>query len=157
MKDWMAETEDLVHQGRIKVPYRWWVGETGSRFLVALRDEQRILGTRCPACDRVFVPPRRTCGQCFRAAMEWREVGPEGTLVTYTVPRYAETIHPRFDGVFAFGIVRLDGADTGLAHLLGEFRERELRAGLRVEAVFRDDREGSILDIRCFRPVRSAA
>ena len=119
MKDWREQTEEMVHHGRIKVPYRWWVGETGSRFFIALRDEQKILGTRCPKCDRVFVPPRKTCGQCFHPGMEWREVGPGGTLVTYTVPRYEEEIHPRSGGGFAFGIVRLDGADTGFTHLVG--------------------------------------
>jgi len=152
----MEETEAMVHRGRIKVPYRWWVGETGSRFLVALRDERRILGTRCPVCDKVFVPPRKACGQCFHPEMEWREVGPEGELTTHTIPRYRESIHP-LAAPFAFGIVRLDGADTGFTHLLGEYREEDLRSGLRVEAVFRDAQEGNVLDICYFRPVRKAA
>jgi uncharacterized protein len=156
MSDWMEQTEEMVHSGRIKVPYRWWVGETGSRFFIALRDEQKILGTRCPKCDWVFVPPRKTCGRCFHPEMEWREVGPGGTLVTWTIPRYTETIHPR-QPPFAFGIVRLDGADTGITHLVGEFRETDLRAGTRLEAVFREKTEGNILDICYFRPVRSAA
>ncbi len=156
MKQWMEQTEAMVHRGRIKVPYQWWVGETGSRFFVALRDEQKILGTHCPKCDMVFLPPRKTCGRCFHPELEWRELGSEGTLVTYTIPRYSEIIHP-MNEPFAFGIVRLDGADTGFAHLLGEFREEDLQSGIRVEAVFRDVPEGNILDICYFRPVRYAA
>ncbi|MEW6440331.1 MAG: Zn-ribbon domain-containing OB-fold protein [bacterium] len=153
MTSWMDETEDHVHRGRIKVPYTWWVGETGSRFFAALRDDKKILGTCCTRCRMVFVPPRKDCGRCFSRSLEWRELGRQGTLTTYTTPRYQEPLHP-MPPPFAFGIIRLDGADTGLTHLVGEFRQGELEAGLRVEAVFRDDRQGNILDIRYFRPVR---
>jgi uncharacterized protein len=153
MQSWLDEAEALVYSGRIKVPYRWWVGETGSRFFVALRDEMKILGTYCEKCKLVFVPPRKTCGRCFHPQMAWREVGRQGSLTTWTVPRYREDMHP-LEPPFAFGVVKLDGADTGLTHLVGEFREGELRSGIRVEAVFREKREGNILDIRYFRPVR---
>ena len=56
MPGWLDEVDEMVLSGRIKVPYKWWVGETGSRFLIALRDEKRILGAYCEACDTVFVP-----------------------------------------------------------------------------------------------------
>ncbi len=152
MPSWIDETEDMVHSGRIKVPYTWSVGETGSHFFTTLRDEKRILGTFCPRCEMVFVPPRKTCGRCFNTQMQWREVGRQGELVTYTIPRYRHEIHP-MKHPFAYGIVKLQGADTGLAHLIGEFREGQLRAGLRVEAVFRQKGEGNILDIEYFRPI----
>ena len=32
MPGWLDEVEEMVLSGRIKVPYKWWVGETGSRF-----------------------------------------------------------------------------------------------------------------------------
>jgi uncharacterized protein len=151
MATWMETAEELVHRGRIKVPYTWWVGETGSHFFAALRDEKRILGTHCTRCAMTFVPPRKACGRCFNAEMTWRELGPQGTLVTYTIPRSPESLHP-LPLPFAFGIVRLDGADTGLAHLIADYEEGCLRAGIRVEPVFREKREGNILDIRFFRP-----
>lgn len=152
MSGWIDETEDVVYSGRIKVPYTWWVGETGTHFFESMRDEKKILGTHCPKCDMVFIPPRKTCGRCFSAELQWKEVGPEGTLITYTIPRSRQDIHP-LDQPFAFGIIKLDGADTGLTHLVAEFKAGQLRSGIRVEAVFRDNREGNILDIHYFRPV----
>lgn len=152
MSRWMDETEEVIHSGRIKVPYRWWVGETGTHFFKTLRDEQKILGAYCGKCDKVFIPPRKTCGRCFHTDMEWRELGNQGTLVTYSIPRYSETIHP-MEPPFAFGIVRLDGADTGLAHLIGDFEEGRLASGMRVEAVFRENPEGNMLDIQYFKPI----
>ena len=83
---------------------------------------------------------------------DWREVGPGGMLETYTVPAYREDIHPD-ESPLAFGIVKLDGADTGLTHLIGGFENGALKCGLRVEAVFKEQRQGNILDIRYFRPV----
>jgi hypothetical protein len=65
MAEWLQEVETRTLKGKISVPYTWWVGETGSRFLLALRDEGRILGNRCARCNRVYVPPRKNCGRCF--------------------------------------------------------------------------------------------
>jgi uncharacterized OB-fold protein len=51
-------------------------------------------------------------------------------------------------------LVKLDGADTALAHIVTEGLER-LRVGVRVEAVWApdDQRRGSIRDIAGFRPL----
>lgn len=146
-------TEELVYSGRISVPYTWSVGETGSRFFIEIRDNKRIFGTHCPECNYTFVPPRKVCPRCFEKGMEWKELGDEGILLTYTIPHYHEDVHPIKDP-FAFGIIKLDGADTGFTHLLGEFQPGELRKDLRVRAVFRDERKGNILDIKYFKPIR---
>ena len=152
MQNWLEQTEALVYSGRIKVPYRWWVGETGSRFFIALRDEKKILGTYCEKCRLVFIPPRKTCGRCFHPQMEWRELGSQGTLPTWTVPRYREAMHP-LEPPFAYGIIKLNGADTGLSHFLGEVEFDRIKIGMKVEPVFRKERQGSILDIKYFKPV----
>jgi uncharacterized OB-fold protein len=54
---------------------------------------------------------------------------------------------------FAYGIILLNKASTGLVHLLGEVNFDEIKSGMRVEAVFKDERTGDIMDIRYFRPV----
>jgi hypothetical protein len=65
MKYWLETVEPLVYESRIKVPYTWSVGEVGSRFLIELRDHKKIYGTKCPKCNTVYLPPEKTCGQCF--------------------------------------------------------------------------------------------
>jgi uncharacterized OB-fold protein len=153
MKNWLETVEPLVYESRIKVPYTWSVGEVGSRFLIELRDHKKIYGTRCPKCDRVYLPPKKTCGQCFSNLHEWVEVGPQGTLITYTLVYYESPVMP-MNPPFAYGIILLDKANTGLVHLLGELNFDEIQSGGRVEAVFKDERTGDIMDIRYFRPVR---
>lgn len=140
----MKTEEALVYESRIKVPYRWSAGETGTRFLTELRDRSKLVGLRCPRCGKVRVPPRRHCPECFVRCQDWVEVGPGGELVSFTQASQGPL----------YGLVKLDGADTALLHLLGGCGLSELRRGLRVEAVFESRRRGSILDLRHFRPVR---
>lgn len=153
MNKWLETVESLVYESRIKVPYTWSVGETGSRFLIGLRDHKKIFGTRCLKCDMVYLPPRKNCGQCFLENLEWVELGSQGTLITYTMVRYESSAMP-MKPPFAYGIILLDGASTGMVHFLGEVDPEEIKPGMRVEAVFKEERIGDILDIRYFRPVR---
>jgi len=153
MNKWLETVESLVYESRIKVPYTWSVGETGSRFLIGLRDHKKIFGTRCLKCDKVYLPPRKNCGQCFSENLEWVELGSQGTLITYTMVRYESSAMP-MKPPFAYGIILLDGASTGMVHFLGEVDPEEIKPGMRVEAVFKEERIGDILDIRYFRPVK---
>ena len=153
--DWKEDVKEMVYQGRIKVPYTWTVGEVGSRFFIELRDKKKIWGDKCPRCGTVFVPPRKVCSKCYSNIGEWVEVGTKGTLLTFTVVRYKNNLQSR-DAPFAYGIIKLDGADTGLLHLLGEVDLEQINIGMRVEAVFGEDRKGEILDIKYFRPLKEA-
>lgn len=149
MKDWLEQTEALTLKGQINLPYTWWVGEVGSRFLMALRDEKKILGTRCPSCNTVYVPPRKNCGRCFVDIDEWTELSDEGVVTAHTIVRADNPLQP-VEPPYAYVTIRLDGCDVGLVHIIKEDLER-LRNGVRVKAVFRDDRTGQILDIDSFR------
>jgi uncharacterized OB-fold protein len=54
---------------------------------------------------------------------------------------------------FGYGIIRLDGADTGMAHLLSGSDPAKWRIGMRAKAVFKEKRSGNILDIEYFQPL----
>jgi uncharacterized OB-fold protein len=50
-------------------------------------------------------------------------------------------------------VIRLDGASSGgFLHRLGEVRPEDVAIGMEVEAVWAEERSGSILDIAYFRP-----
>jgi hypothetical protein len=154
MEDWRDTQELLVMDGRIKVPYRWAAGEVGTRYLTALRDEMKFLGTRCPSCGIVYHVPRRNCPDCFAECSEWVELGSTGTLGAFTVVRRHHPLLCPLPLPFGYGIIVLEGADTGFLHLLYEFEEGELAIGSRVEAVFSAERDASILDVKYFRPLK---
>ena len=86
-------------------------------------------------------------------APEWVEVANQGVLQSYTVARRQLASLPEKAPVI-FGLIRLDGADTSLLHCLDEVDPGQVRIGMRLEAVFADERKGGIRDIAYFRPLR---
>ena len=141
-----------IYHGQIYIPNRYSAGAVGSRFLIEIRDKKRITGTRCPTCNRVYVPARSICKDCFGQLDEWVEVSDKGTVLTYTVCNQPNPVQP-VETPLVYGIVQLDGADTGFVHMLGEVNPEQLRIGMRVQAVFKEEREASILDIKYFKPL----
>jgi hypothetical protein len=141
-----------VYHGRIYIPNAYSAGAVGSHFLIELRDKKRIIGTRCPTCNRVYVPARSVCKDCFGQLDELVEVSNRGTLLTYTVCQQKNQVQP-VETPIIYGIIQLDGADTGFVHMLGEVEPEQLRIGMRVQAVFKEKREASILDIKYFKPL----
>ena len=142
-----------IHRSGIKVPYQWHAGEYATRFYTELRDNKKIWGTKCPECGKVSVPPKKTCPECFKQCFEWVELSDTGTLLTYTIVRYSEPLIQPREPPYAYGIIKLDGADTGLVHLLGEVDLDKIKVGMRVKAVFNENPEGNYLDIKYFKPV----
>jgi len=147
----LDQVEPLTLKGQIAVPYTWWVGEVGSRFLIALRDKKKIIGNRCDRCNTVYVPPRKNCGTCFADIDEFVELSNEGIVSAYTIVRFKYPLQPA-DPPFAYALIRLDGADVGLVHIIKDDLDR-LKNGVRVRAHFKDQSEriGHILDIDSFR------
>lgn len=138
--------------GEFPVSHLYTVGIAGERFLRELKESGRFLGTRCAACDHVYLPPSLFCPRCFAALEEWKEVGPQGTV------RAVTTAHRDVDGGTletpeTLALIQLDGADGLLVQRIGE--AEGVSIGARVEAVLKEaaQREGSILDVRYFRPV----
>ena len=130
----------------------WDLGNIDSIFFKELRDNKKIMGIKCPQCNCVYVPPRISCKKCFSELKDWVEVSDKGTLMTYTVVR-EKCAHQHMELPFAIGVIRLDGADTALVHYLGEVDVNKLKEGMRFQAVFKDQRNNSILDINYFKPL----
>ncbi|MGC8809249.1 MAG: Zn-ribbon domain-containing OB-fold protein [bacterium] len=152
MENWLEGLEPIVERQVLKVPYRYNMGKVASKFFIEIRDHKKILGIKCPKCQIIYVPPRSTCGKCFSLLQEWVEVSDQGTLETFTVVNYSTTVQP-VPAPLIYGIIKLDGADTGLAHLIGETDPEKLRIGMRLKAVFKDERRGNMLDILYFKPI----
>lgn len=135
------------------VENRYTVGPAAERFFRALKDEARILGTRCGRCGVTYVPGRLFCERCFDQLHEWTEVGPAGTIEAVTALHLGPD-GSRLEQPILLALIRLDGAETVLFHYLGDIGTGEAKVGLRAEPVFRSsaERTGSILDITHFRP-----
>jgi uncharacterized OB-fold protein len=153
MMDAFAGVEPAVYKSAINVPYHWWAGETATRFFAAIRDERKFMGTKCLKCSTVFLPPRKNCIYCFTENEEWVSLGNEGKLVSYTVARRPLAALPKKPPVI-YGLIKLDGADTALLHMLDEVSPADLKIGMRMRAKFADERKGTIMDIEYFKPAK---
>ncbi|HUT55295.1 MAG TPA: Zn-ribbon domain-containing OB-fold protein [bacterium] len=142
--------------GKLEIPYKYTAGKTGSLFLTTLRDHKKIMATRCEKCKTVFVPPRSVCDRCYLPVDKWVEVGPAGTVTSFTVVRYYEPYLP-MKPPFVMAQIKLDGADTSLTHLLSEIKPEDVRIGLRVQPVFAANPQARITDIAYFKPLAKAA
>ncbi len=139
--------------GKMEVPYRNYLGGLASDFYVKLRDEKKISGSKCPKCGRVYMPPQSICSTCFVKIDKLVDLSDKGTLVTFTEVNYKEPVQP-IEPPFVYGIVKLDGADTGFLHFIGEAQPGSLKIGARLQAVFAEKRTGNILDIKYFKPFK---
>jgi hypothetical protein len=152
------EKDDVIKfEVKWEIPYIHSAGKHATKFFEALK-EKKILGVRCPRCNRVLVPPRAFCERCFVETSDWVEVKDEGVLTTISVCYMKFTGLP--DPPYATGIVKLDGADTGMLCYLGDVdlsdwkKVHEIfKPGTRVKAVWKDKPEGKITDIMYFKPV----
>jgi uncharacterized protein len=152
----MSEKERLIiESGDAEQPFNYAIGLHGSKFFNEIA-EGRFVGIRCPTCNKVYVPPRRVCGECFVEMQEFVEVGPRGRIGTFTILRYA-FIDPETGEQkpvpYGYGFIRLDGADTLFQHYIDIQDESRIRIGARVEAVFAEERKGTIKDILHFRVI----
>lgn len=143
----------FVMEGKMALPNQYFAGRLGSKFLISLRDKKKILGVRCPECNKVFIPPRQYCQTCW-STMEnqWVELSGEGQLVNFTIVRYSDKHLPR-RAPYILGEVLLDGADTPLVHIVAGIDFKEVKAGQRVKAVFAEKTTDTLLDIDHFEPL----
>jgi uncharacterized OB-fold protein len=151
----MGSTKEdcFVVDGKLALPYQYFAGRTGSRFLISLRDEKKIKGVRCEKCDKVFVPPRSTCERCFSDISEnWVELKNTGTVTGFTVVRFKEPYQPA-EPPYILALIQLGGADTSLVHIVKGVPVSEMRVGLEVEAAFAEKTTSTIMDIDHFRRV----
>jgi uncharacterized OB-fold protein len=133
----------------ISFDYTRSLGPVLTQFMAGLAQRQ-ILGSRS-ADGRVHVPPAEYDPVTFAPPAEFVEVGPGGTVLTWSwqpEPRESQPLgHP-----FAWALIRLDGADSGLLHAVDAGAAANMRTGMRVRPRWADQPAGHITDIVCFEP-----
>jgi len=146
------DMEKKIFRGRIKVPYKHTAGAYVEKFITEIAKNNKIWGVKCPKCQKVYVPPKMICFKCFEKMEEWVEIGNQGTVEGFTVVTHSTYVMP-LEPPFAYGIIKLDGADTNFVHVIKEGDPSKIEVGMRVEAVFKEQPRKRILDIEYFKPI----
>jgi len=142
---------------RLDLDYQHAYGPYYGRLFDEIAHSRRIVGSPCPQCHQVMVPPRERCDVCFARTTRLVEVADTGTLQAFSV------VHLEFVGQtrtppYVYAEVVLDGSSTRLIHVLGGFeieKARDLTIGMPVRAVWKDasKAQGTLADIEYFEPV----
>ena len=116
-------------------------------------NEGRIMGQRCPTCEKVYIPPRSACPADGTPTAEEIELSQTGTVTTFcivNVPFLGQKITPPYVSAY----VLLDGADIAVLHLILGVPADEVRMGMRVKAVWKpkDEWTFSLENIDHFAP-----
>ncbi|NKR24241.1 DNA-binding protein [Rhodococcus hoagii] len=136
----------------LKFDYTRSVGPTIGAFVTALRD-RKVIGAR-GSDGRVHVPPPEFDPATHEPMTDFVDVSDTGTVVSWSwMPEPIEgqpLSHP-----FAWALVKLDGADTSILHVVDAGSPEAMSTGMRVRVRWADERTGRIQDIACFEPGES--
>lgn len=147
-----AATGSWIVEQRWDLTYQHTADPTTATFLRTLRDDAKLLGSRCPVCRRVLAPARPICDRDFCRTEDMVELAPAGTLELFTI------VHLAIDGLpeppYVLAYVRPDGADTSLPGFVegvdlssDAAAVAALQIGSEVEIAFRQERVGRITDL----------
>jgi uncharacterized OB-fold protein len=136
----------------VSLPYHYVAGDYRAEYLRAL-EHKRILGSRCAASGKVFVPPLTSAPHTLAPCDELVEVADRGVVTTFCIVNIP-VIGRAIELPYVAASVALDGADISIFALIQECAATDVRMGMRVEAVWKPDgeRQGSHEDILYFRP-----
>jgi uncharacterized protein len=133
----------------LEYPFRRTVGPVQSAFLTGLR-EGIVLGIRT-SDGRVMCPPVEYDPVTGDELDELVTLGESGTVTTWSWEPEPRPEQP-LDRPFAWALIRLDGADTGMLHAVDAGTPDRIQAGTTVRIRWADERQGAITDIACFEP-----
>jgi hypothetical protein len=155
-----TKQEQLMLSIKVNLPYQWAAGRYLGRLYQELKENGRFVANKCPECQRILFPPRIVCGKCHvRAADEWVELGPRGTVIDYTFVYYPmmdpTTGEPRPEP-YPHAVIALDGGGL-MQHYLQETDPQKIRVGMQVEPVFKpkEQRVGYPTDILYFKEINT--
>lgn len=123
--------------------YKRSLGPILGAFFTAL-GEGRLLGART-ASGRVIVPPCEADPETGRDIAGLVEVGPQGTVLSWTWVSEPLDRHP-LDRPFAWALIQPDGADTAWVQVLDSGDPDRVSVGLRVQPRVTTPPTGSVRD-----------
>ena len=150
-------TAPLIEHHALEYPggYTRSVGPALSRYFTGLRDGQ-LIGVRLRD-GRVMVPPTEYDPVTAETVDEYVEVGPLGTVTAWTWVSEPRAGKHHLDHPFAFALVRPDGADTAMVHVVDAGSADKMEVGMRVAPRWRTERVGFVTDLDAWEPIIEGA
>lgn len=139
------ETKIGILQDHIPLQYKYTAGIAGDRFLQLLK-QGKLQASHCAKCNKLYLPPKIFCKDCFSQLNEWKEIAEDsGYVYSFTF------VSNVAGGKELIALVKFDGVEGGIIGKLKSSRE-EPKIGMKVRPVFkqRSERKGDLSDIEHF-------
>lgn len=141
----------------------------GSRLMeeyVEVLKQKKLIGSLCPGCGKVIVPPRNLCGRCHRKMDGRKIVSNRGTITCFIVSPPMERgklkvlgMDPVETGLIKEGeviipvFVKFDGADSNTDTILLNVDPKAVHIGMRVKVLWAKEPQGALSDFEGVEPV----
>lgn len=128
---------------------------------------KKLIGSFCPGCGKVIVPPRNLCGRCHRIMDGRKVVSDRGTIACFIVSPPMEKgklkilgMDPVEMGLIKEGevlipvFVRFDGADSNIDAILLNADPKAVHIGMRVKVLWAKEPRGALSDLEGVEPIQ---
>lgn len=128
--------------------YRHSLGKL-SRFFLAL-EERTLLGSACPACGAVWLPPRPVCPEDL-SITNWVELSGGARLAVGSLSAYTLKTD-NGERQLMLGYVEVEGASSLLLQQIRNSADQDLVADLSLKLVWSDEPVGHPMELFWFEP-----
>jgi len=146
----MSNDADVLRAGfDLGFTYTRSTGPVIGQFLTSLRDK-KVIGIKGSE-GQVICPPTEYDPKTAEELTEFVDLAETGT-----VQSWSWVVEPRpkhhLDKPFAWALIKIDGADTAMLHMVDAGSEDNMKTGMKVKIRWAEETTGFMTDIACFEP-----
>ena len=150
----MIEKVVVVNKGFVRADFSFWVSQYMDKFSDAF-ENKKIIANKCPECRKVYLPPRKICGNCNKTILldnNWVNLPNTGTLLNYTITHYrvSDRTARKAKKSQIIGMVQVDGSDTAIIYRLLNIQPEEVKIGMKLKIEWEEKPKGNPSDIKGF-------
>jgi len=124
-------------------------------FYKALREQNKLVTTKCKKCGHIPWPPRQICPECLSTEYEWVDMPKVGTVASWTAAYAGMPPELAARAPIVYALVDFENGLRMPTSIL-ECKPEEAKTGMKVELVVYDvqpDQQGRRRVAPCFKPV----
>jgi uncharacterized OB-fold protein len=150
----IVKSEDAKHWAdSIPLEFHYTAGVAGEEFLRELKDNGRLIASKCPKCKNSYVPARMYCATCFVETKDRHNITSQGVVYSFAVVDRDRSGN-KLQKPAVVALVKFEGVKGGIVHLLNVKSPKDASIGMKVAPVLREqgERTGALSDILGFKP-----
>lgn len=131
--------------------YTYKIEGRGLKLMAEGMKEKKFRGVKCHECGTVYVPGPTFCRKCHVDIDEVVDVEDTGEVMSYTV-EMADVRGNPLEEPRVTAMIRIDGADSWIVGTIEDIDWEDVEVGMKVQAIWKDEPEGSLSDVERFIP-----